>query len=145
VSFPHLHLSRPGVFFPSPRVDNAEILRRVREHYRGDEAAWPTLASAIEHVFGLCRTRHRHLEASDEARVADQAVAAAKQCLEINHASIDEVDLVVCGGIARQYLEPATAMEVAAKLGLERTHAFDVTAACVGHLEAIQAAAGHLL
>jgi 3-oxoacyl-[acyl-carrier-protein] synthase-3 len=35
-------------------------------------------------------------------------------------------------------------MEVAAKLGLKRTHAFDVTAACVSHLEAIQTAAGYL-
>ena len=58
--------------------------------------------------------------------------------------SLDEVDLVIGGGIARQYFEPSTAMEVAAKLGLKRTHAFDVTAACVGHLEAIQAAAGYL-
>ena len=58
--------------------------------------------------------------------------------------SLDEVDLVICGGIARQYFEPATAMEVAAKLGLKRTHAFDVTAACVGHLEAMQVAAAYL-
>lgn len=145
MTFPELYLSRPGVCFPKERVDNAEILRRVRAQYRGDEAAWPTLASAIEHVFGLCRTRHRYLESSEDARVAEQAVAAARRCLEVNDVGLDEVDLVVCGGIARQYLEPATAMEVAAKLGLEQTHAFDVTAACVGHLEAMQAAAGHLL
>ena len=76
--------------------------------------------------------------------IADYAVAAAKQCLEMNDVALDEVDLVICGSIARQYFEPATAMEVAAKLGLKRTHAFDVTAACVGHLEAIQTAAGYL-
>src|SRR5690606_1459933 len=40
--------------------------------------------------------------------------------------------------------EPATAMEVAAKLGLHTTHAFDVTAACVGHMEALQTAAAYL-
>jgi 3-oxoacyl-[acyl-carrier-protein] synthase-3 len=140
-----LHLSKPGVRLPATRVDNAETIRRVRERYRGPEENWPTLESAIEHVFGLCKTRYRYLEASDETRVADCAVEAAKHCLEVNGASLDEVDLVICGGIARQYFEPATAMEVAAKLGLERTHAFDVTAACVGHLEAIQAAAGYLL
>jgi 3-oxoacyl-[acyl-carrier-protein] synthase-3 len=76
--------------------------------------------------------------------VADYAVAAATQCLQVNRASLDEVDLLVCGGIARQYFEPATAMEVAAKLGLKRTHAFDVTTACVGHLEAVQTAAAYL-
>jgi 3-oxoacyl-[acyl-carrier-protein] synthase III len=144
LKLPELYLSKPGVSFPTTRVDNAEILRRVREHYRGSEEAWHTLESAIEHVFGLCKTRHRYLEPDESARVADYAVAAAKHCLEVNQTSLDEVDLVICGGIARQYFEPATAMEVAAKLGLRRTHAFDVTAACVGHLEAVQTAAAYL-
>ncbi len=76
--------------------------------------------------------------------MADYAVMAAKDCLAQNDVSLDEVDLVISGGIARQYFEPATAMEMAAKLGLKTTHAFDVTAACVGHLEAIQTAAGYL-
>src|SRR5204863_6063898 len=71
------------------------------------------------------------------------AVEAAQKCLALNGVDPSEVDLVINGSIARQYFEPATAMEVAAKLGLKRTHAFDVTAACVGHLEAIQAAAAY--
>lgn len=144
MALPQLYLSKPGVSFPTTAVDNAEILRRVRAQYRGKEAEWPHLQAAIEHMFGLCNTRRRFLEPDPNARVADYAVAAARQCLEINRASLDEVDLVICGGIARQYFEPATAMEVAAKLGLQRTHAFDVTTACVGHLEAIQTAAAYL-
>lgn len=130
--------------FPETRVDNAEILRRVRAQYRGDEAGWHTLESAIERVFSMCKTEVRYLEPNREARVADYAVAAAKQCLEVNRATLDDVDLLICGGIARQYFEPATAMEVSAKLGLASIHAFDVTAACVGHLEAIQTAAAYL-
>jgi len=127
-------------------VDNAETIRRVRAQFRGTEAQFATVAAAIEHVFGLCKTRARYLESEDRPGiVADYAVAAARDCLEVNGVSLDEVDLVISGGIARQYFEPATAMEVAAKLGLTRTHAFDVTAACVGHLEAIQAAAGYLM
>jgi 3-oxoacyl-[acyl-carrier-protein] synthase-3 len=125
-------------------VDNAEIIRRVRAQFRGTEADWTTLQSAIEHMFGLCRTRERFLEPDHEANVADYAVAAARQCLQANGASIDDVDLLLCGGIARQYFEPATAMEVAAKLGVKRAHAFDVTTACVGHLEAVQTAAAYL-
>lgn len=144
MSLPPFYLSKPGVSFPATRVDNAEILARVRREYRGAESDWPTLESAIQHVFGLCRTDVRYLEPDESARVADYAVAAARQCLETNQTSLDEVDLVISGGIARQYFEPATAMEVAAKLDLERTHAFDVTAACVGHLEAVQTAAAYL-
>ncbi len=144
MGLPHLYLSRPGVSFPAVAVDNAEIIRRVREQYRGAESEWPHIKTAIEHMFGLCNTRQRFLEPDRNARVADYAVAAARRCLEVNGASLDEVDLVICGGIARQYFEPATAMEVAAKLGLKRTHAFDVTTACVGHLEAVQTAAAYL-
>jgi 3-oxoacyl-[acyl-carrier-protein] synthase-3 len=144
VTFPELHLSKPGVSFPETCVGNAEIIRRVRERYTGPAEGWPTIESGIEHIFGLCSTQERYLELDPVARVADYAVSAARQCLEVNGARLDDIDLVVCGGIARQYFEPATAMEVAAKLGLEKTHAFDVTSACVGHLEAIQTAAAYL-
>lgn len=139
-----LYLSKPGVSFPETRVDNAEIIRRVRSQFAGSEEDWTTVESAILHVFGLCKTDQRFLDPNDDASVGEYAVAAARHCLEVNKASLDEVDLVICGGIARQYFEPATAMEVAAKLGLKQTHAFDVTAACVGHLEAIQTAAAYL-
>jgi 3-oxoacyl-[acyl-carrier-protein] synthase-3 len=144
LSLPELHLSKPGVTFPATRVDNAEILRRVRAEFRGSDSEWETIESAIQRVFAMCRTNVRYLEPNLETRVADNAVTAAKKCLDANGATLDEVDLLICGGIARQYFEPATAMEVAAKLGIERTHAFDVTAACVGHLEAIQTAAAYL-
>ncbi|MEO8212280.1 MAG: hypothetical protein ABI560_03760, partial [Myxococcales bacterium] len=144
MSLPELYLSKPGVTFPNARVDNAETIKRVREKFRGTDLEFAPIASAIEHIFGLCKTRQRYLEPDFDARVADYAVAAAKQCLEVNGVGLDDVDLVINGGIARQYFEPATAMEIAAKLGLEKTHAFDVTAACVGHCEAIQTAAAYM-
>jgi 3-oxoacyl-[acyl-carrier-protein] synthase-3 len=144
MSLQDLFLSRPGVCFPTSRVDNDEIIRRVRTKFRGSQAQWSSLQSAIERMFGLCKTRERFLDPSDDPNVADYAVNASKACLELNRAALDEVDLLVCGGIARQYFEPATAMEVAAKLGIARTHAFDVTSACVGHLEAVQTAAAYL-
>jgi len=145
VSFPELHISKPGIKLPDVRVDNAEIIRRVRARFKGTSDEFAPIATAMERVFGLCKTKVRYLEPDEsEGIVADYAVASAKDCLEVNGVSLDEVDLVICGGIARQYFEPATAMEVAAKLGLKRTHAVDVTAACGGHLEAIQTAAGYL-
>jgi 3-oxoacyl-[acyl-carrier-protein] synthase III len=145
VSFPKLYISKPGISFPGTPVDNAETIRRVRAEFRGTDKQFATVAAAIEHIFGLCKTKQRYLENDRTGRVADFAVAAARDCLEVNGASLDEVDLIIFGGIARQYFEPATAMEVAAKLGLKKTHAFDVTAACVGHLEAMQTAAAYLM
>lgn len=145
MSFPKLHLSKPGAVFPATRVDNAETIRRVRARFQGTEDEFAAVAAAIERVFALCKTQVRYIEPDIRpGAVADYAVAAARQCLEINNVSLDEVDLIIGGGIARQYFEPATAMEVAGKLGVKRTHAFDVTAACVGHLEAIQTAAAYL-
>jgi 3-oxoacyl-[acyl-carrier-protein] synthase III len=144
LSLAELFLSKPGVCFPGILVDNAEIIRRVRARFKGTKKEFTKLVAAIERVFRLCKTRQRYLEADDSGRVADFAVAAARQCLDRNGVSTSEIDLVIFGGIARQYFEPATAMEVAAKLGLRKTHAFDVTSACVGHLEAIQTAAGYL-
>src|SRR5690348_18130042 len=76
VSFPELYLSLPGISVPDARVDNAEIVRRVRALYRGRPEDWVTIESAIDHMFGLCRTRQRFLEPNPEARVADYAVAA---------------------------------------------------------------------
>jgi 3-oxoacyl-[acyl-carrier-protein] synthase III len=144
VSLPELYLSKPGVSFPKNRVDNAETIQRVREKFKGTDKDFGPIASAIEHIFGLCKTRVRYLDPDFDARVADYAVAAARHCLEVNGVGLEDVDLVINGGIARQYFEPATAMEIASKLGLEKTHAFDVTAACVGHCEAIQTAAAYM-
>jgi 3-oxoacyl-[acyl-carrier-protein] synthase III len=142
--FPELYLSKPGVAFPTRRVDNRETIARVKQQFRGSETEWHPVEAAIERVLSMCGTEYRYLEEDHGARLADFSVAAARQCLEVNDTTLDEVDLVVSGAIARQYFEPATAMEVASKLGLKRTHAFDLTAACVGHMEAIQAAAAYL-
>ena len=145
MSLPELYLSRPGVAFPEHRVDNAETIRRVRARFKGTSDEFAPIAAAIEHVLGLCKTQVRYIEPNVvPGSVAELGIKAVHACLEENAVSLDEVDLVICGSIARQYFEPATSMEVAAKLGLKKTHAFDVTAACVGHLEAIQTAAAYL-
>ena len=60
VSLPELHLSKPGVTLPTTRVDNAEVLRRVRAQFKGTADEFAGIASAIERVFGLCRTQVFH-------------------------------------------------------------------------------------
>src|SRR5437763_582153 len=107
LSLPELHLSRPGVAFPDHRVDNAETIRRVRERFKGSTDEFAALAAAIEHVFGLCKTQVRYIEPNVRpGSVADLGVRAVNDCLEENGVSLDEVDLVICGSIARQYFEP---------------------------------------
>src|SRR5690606_2112600 len=69
------------------------------------------------------------------------AADAVTVCLENSDTDLSEIDLLIHGGIPRQYFEPATAMEVADTLGIRSGHALDVTAAWVGHLEAVHTAA----
>lgn len=144
MAFLPIFLSKPGVCFPEKRYDNEDILEEVHRRFRGDKQTWHGIRGAILKVFERCHTKTRYLDFNPESRVAGYAADASRICLERNNRSIDDVDLVIFAGIAREYFEPATAMEVAATLGIEKTHAFDVTTACVGHLEALQIAAGYI-
>lgn len=144
MTFPTLYLSKPGVVFPKKLYENKDILQLVHDSYQGAAEHWPYLESAITKVFEKCNTQRRYLELDPSQRVADLAADAARKCLSRTDTKIEDIDLVIFGGIAREYFEPATAMEVAAKLGIVETHALDVTTACVGHLEAIQVACGYL-
>lgn len=139
-----LYLSKPGIALPKDCYDNAAITEMVKKNYKGNRVAWKAIEAAIGKILKRCNTELRYLDFDPNSRVADYAVQAAKNCLERNSTSVEDVDLVIFGGVAREYFEPATAMEVSMKLGIEETHAFDVTTACVGHLEAVQVACAYL-
>ena len=48
--------------------------------FKGTDAEFAPIASAIEHIFGLCKTQVRYLEPDERMGiVADYAVAAAKR------------------------------------------------------------------
>jgi len=144
MTFSAVHLSRPGVALPPDRLDNAQVLGRIRENYRGDPTLWPMIEAGVGLVFEKCNSQYRHIESDQTIDPADYAVRAAKACMEENGVAAADLDLVIYGGIARVYFEPATAMEVAAKLGVKEIHAFDVTSACVGQMEALHIASAYL-
>jgi 3-oxoacyl-[acyl-carrier-protein] synthase-3 len=142
ISFP-IFLSQPALQLPEQKLDNEEVLRRIRQNYQGDEATWQTIEAGVRIVFQKCNSQFRYIEEAENEYmgiVGDYAAKAAKACLEENGVLAQNVDLLIYGGVARQYFEPATAMEVAAKIGIETVHAFDVTSACAGILEGIQIA-----
>lgn len=144
MGFPTAYLSAPAIQLPSARLDNDEVLRRVRSRFRGGEGAWSEIERSARFVLDRCNTRVRYLEEDPAARVGDYAAAAAQRCLAACQVQATDVDLLINGSIARQYFEPATAMEVAAKLGIEQVHGFDVTSACVGQLEGVHVACAFL-
>ncbi len=141
---PFGYLSRPGVCLPTRRYSNDDVIGLVRENYGGPPKRWRLIESGIRRVFKACNTQVRYLDLDPSSRVARYAATASERCLEKNRASVDDIDLIIYAGIAREYFEPATAMEVAQILGMGETHAFDLTTACVGQLEAVQAACAYL-
>lgn len=144
MTFPMLNLSRPAVVLPRDRVDNDELLGQLKSNYKGSEEDLAMIEGIVARTFEQCGSQYRYIEMDPEVRVADYASRAAKACLTANDISPESVDLLINGSIAREYFEPSTAMEVASNLGIEQVHAFDVTSACAGQLEAIHTACAYL-
>ncbi len=142
--FPTVYLSKPAVVLPPLRVDNDQLLRRIRESFRGPERDLRLVEIVVARTFEQCGSQYRYLEPDPNVRVADYAARAARSCLEANGVSAKDLKLLINGSIAREYFEPSTAMEIAANLGIETIHAFDLTSACAGQLEAIHAACAYL-
>ncbi|MGB8209932.1 MAG: 3-oxoacyl-[acyl-carrier-protein] synthase III C-terminal domain-containing protein [Mycobacterium sp.] len=143
MTLPRLYLSGPATVLPDASVDNEAALSRVRESFRGSAAEWDMIDQSIRYVFDRCNTKMRYLEASPTLSPGEFASRATTTCLEENGVAATDIDLLIYGGIARDAFEPATAAEVAGRLGAKPLYAFDVTCACAGLIEALHVAAGY--
>jgi 3-oxoacyl-[acyl-carrier-protein] synthase III len=139
-----IYLSAPGVVLPTAACTNEDQLARVRAQFRGSEQEWQGVRRRLEFVFRLCNSQTRYYEPDPDCRVADYAVAASLRCLAELGLRPEQLDMVINGSVTRDYFEPATAMEISAKLGLERVHAFDVTSACAGLLQGVHTAVAYM-
>lgn len=140
---PRMYLSRPAVVIPETAVDNATVLSQVHDNFRGPESEWEPIAQGVEYVLGRCNTQVRYIDLDESLSPGEFAARAATACLFENGVEASDVDLLVYGGIARENFEPATAAEVAGRLGATPLHAFDVTCACAGLVEALHVVAGY--
>ena len=140
---PRLYLSRPATVLPDQAIDNEAALSRVRESFRGSKSEWDPIDQSIRHVFDRCNTKMRYLDDDPALSPGEFASRAASACLRENGLAATDIDLLIYGGIARDAFEPATAAEVAGRLGANPLHATDVTCACAGLIEAMHVAAGY--
>ena len=140
---PRLYFSRPATVLPDEAIDNEAALSRVRESFRGSKSEWEPIEQSIRHVFDRCNTKMRYLDEDPALSPGEFASRAASACLRENGVAATDIDLLVYGGIARDAFEPATAAEVAGRLGAKPLHAMDVTCACAGLIEALHVAAGY--
>lgn len=119
-------IAATGRHVPERVVTNAELEARLGE---------PVDQWLVANV-GI---RERHVIAAGET-TSDLAVRAARQCLERAGRSPDDLDLLVVATDTPDYLSPATASVVQAKLRA-RHAAIDVNCACVAWVTALDVAA----
>lgn len=138
MNLPPLWLSAPAVHLPKRAFGNDEIVARVRARFAGSDPDWDRVERRIRSLFRACGTDVRYLEEEAPTPLAGHAARVAGRLLERLALAPSDVDLVLYGSIAREYYEPATAAEVAGRLGADEALAYDVTAACAGSLIAVQ-------
>ncbi|HEY9085742.1 MAG TPA: beta-ketoacyl-ACP synthase III [Candidatus Tyrphobacter sp.] len=85
--------------------------------------------------------KRRHWAADDEA-TSDLAIAAARGALAQAGLQADDIDCFIVATATPDYIFPATACIVAAKLGAVGKAAFDVSIACSGFIYGLTVASG---
>jgi 3-oxoacyl-[acyl-carrier-protein] synthase-3 len=116
-----------GSYVPERIMTNADFDRLLGEPV-GD---W-----LVENV-GI---RERHFMAEDQV-TSDLAVAAGRNALERAGLEPNDLDRIIVATDTPDYLSPATAAAVQAKLGASRAGVFDVNSACAGWVIALDVAA----
>ena len=79
-----------------------------------------------------------------DAKPSELAIPAAQKAIDNLGINPDLIDMVLFCGIERDLPEPATAHIIQDKLGLNAMHAFDLSNACFGFMQAIETASHYL-
>jgi 3-oxoacyl-[acyl-carrier-protein] synthase-3 len=112
-----------GRYVPEKVVTNAEVERILGEPVD----AWLKQNVGIE---------QRHFMADSEV-TSDLCVGAARQAMERAGVGPEDLDLVLIATDTPDYLSPATASAVQAKLGAKNAGTFDLNCACAGWVTAL--------
>lgn len=126
----HAQIISTGRCIPEKVVTNADLNRILGE----DVDAW-----LIENV-GI---RERHVMADDET-TSDLIVAAARQALARANLQSANLDLILVATDTPDYISPATASVVQAKLGAVNAGTYDINCACAAWVTALDLAARYI-
>lgn len=127
----HATVAGTGRYVPDRVVTNAELEQRLGQPVD----AW------LRQNVGIAE---RHLMAEDQ-RTSDLAVAAGRQAMERAGITPADLDLIIVATDTPDYLSPATASVVQAKLGASDAGTFDLNAACAGFVTAMDMASKALV
>ncbi|VTS03699.1 3-oxoacyl-ACP synthase III [Tuwongella immobilis] len=130
MKYSRVYLESFGYELPPVVVSTSELESRLEPLYQ--ELRLP--AGQLELLTGISERRWWERDYS----LSDGATAAAKKALESAQFPADQVDMLIYAGVCREQFEPATACNVAAKLGIHPDATmFDLSNACLGVLNGI--------
>ena len=115
-----------GSYVPQRIVTNAELSQILGED----------IDDFVTNTLGI---RERRFCASDES-TADLAANAACAALESAHVNAGDIDLIILATDTPEYISPATAPVVQARIGAWKAGAFDINSACAGFVTALDTA-----
>ncbi|AKI99234.1 3-oxoacyl-[acyl-carrier-protein] synthase-3 [Archangium gephyra] len=115
-----------GRYVPEKVLTNADVERIIGEPVD----AW------LQQNVGI---KQRHLMADNQV-TSDLCVEAAKQAMERAGVKPQDLDLIIISTDTPDYLSPATASAVQAKLGASNAGTYDINAACAGWVTALDVA-----
>ena len=115
-----------GSYVPSRVVTNAELSSILGED----------IDDFVSNTLGI---RERRFAAPDES-TADLAANAAARALESAGLNAEAIDLVILATDTPEYISPATAPVVQARIGAWNAGAFDINSACAGFVTALDTA-----
>ncbi|MEO5580195.1 MAG: ketoacyl-ACP synthase III [Gemmatimonadaceae bacterium] len=115
-----------GSYVPERVVTNAELSRALGED----------IDDFVSNNLGI---RERHYCAPDES-TADLASAAALEALEAAGVAAADIDLLIVATDTPEYVSPATAAVVQARIGAWNAGVFDINSACAGFVTALDVA-----
>ncbi len=120
-----------GSYVPERIVTNAELSQILGED----------IDAFVSNTLGI---RERRYCASDES-TADLAAAAAEKALLSAGVAAADVDLIIVATDTPEYISPATAPVVQARIGAWNAGAFDINSACAGFVTALDTAWKYIL
>ena len=126
---PIVQIASTGRFLPDNVVTNDDLAQRMDT---SDE--WIRTRTGI---------RERRL-APNGMHAADLGAAAARQAMERASVEPGEVDILLLSTATPDRWLPSTACDTQARLGCDNAVAFDLVAACSGHLYGLSMAEGYL-
>ncbi|MBN2758318.1 MAG: hypothetical protein JXR51_14185 [Bacteroidales bacterium] len=127
-----VYISAPSIKHANIKISNDDVINKVYENFRGDKSEWRKIKTGISYVLKYCNSQSRFFGLEGNKSPIDYSIDVANDVCNSNGISPDKIDLLIYGGIYREYFEPATSMEIASKLGIEKVTAFDVLDACAG-------------